>query len=86
MDAFEILVIILSSFLAIFLLLGIVTLVYLVKFIKNIKEISDKAKSVVDDASSFASTMKKTAAPAAMAKFVSEQISYALKKHNQKEK
>lgn len=83
MDAFEILVIILSVFLAIFLLLGIITLVYLVKFIKNIKEISDKAKTMVEDASSFASTMKKTAAPAAMARFVAEQVNNAKKKHKE---
>jgi hypothetical protein len=84
MDSYDILVIMLSTFLAIFLLLGIIVLVYLVKLMKNAKEISDKAKTLVDDVSSAASTMKKAAAPAAVAKFVAQQISNATKKNDKK--
>lgn len=86
MDSYDILVIILSTMLALFLLLSIIALVYIVKITKNIKEISDKAKSLVDNAESFAETMKKSAAPAVVAKFVAEQVSNAVKKHNKKEK
>lgn len=82
MDSYDILVIILSVMLIIFLGLAIVLSVYLVKLVKNIKEISDKAKELVSDASSVASTMKKAAAPTVVAKFVADQISNAVKKHN----
>lgn len=68
--------------LAIFLGLAIVLTAYLVKFVKNIKEISEKAKEMVNDASSVAATMKKAAAPTVVAKFVTDQISNAVKKHS----
>lgn len=73
---------ILSVMLIIFLGLAIVLSVYLVKLVKNIKEISEKAKELISDASSVASTMKKAAAPTVVAKFVADQISNAVKKHN----
>lgn len=68
--------------LAIFLGLAIVLTAYLVKFVKNLKEISEKAKEMVNDASSVAATMKKAAAPTVVAKFVADQISNAVKKHS----
>lgn len=82
MDAFEILVIVLSTFLAIGLLLSIVVLVYVLKLIKNIKAISDKAVDLVENASSVAATMKKAAGPAVVAKFVAEQIANAVNNHS----
>ncbi len=81
MTSYDILVIILSVLLATFLLLSVVATIYIVKLTKNLKEISDKAKELVDDASSVAATMKKAAAPTVVAKFVAEQISNAVKKH-----
>ena len=81
MNSYDVLVVILSIMLTIFLLLAIVATVYIVKLTKNLKEISDKAKELVDDASTVASTMKKAAAPTVVAKFVAEQISNAVKKH-----
>ena len=86
MDSYDILVIILSVTLAVFLILGIVVLIYLVKFMKNVKEISDKAKSLIDDASSVVGTVKKAAAPTMVAKFVADQISNAVKTHSDKSK
>lgn len=68
--------------LAIFLGLGILLTIYLIKLVKNIKEISEKAKELVSDASSVASTMKKAAAPTVVAKFVADQISNAVKRHS----
>lgn len=82
MNSYDVLVIILSVMLAIFLGLAIVLTAYLVKFVKNIKEISEKAKEMVNDASSVAATMKKAAAPTVVAKFVTDQISNAVKKHS----
>ncbi len=68
--------------LAILLGLAIVLTAYLVKLVKNLKEISEKAKEMVNDASSVAATMKKAAAPTVVAKFVADQISNAVKKHS----
>lgn len=84
MDSYDILVILLSSLLAIVLIIAVITGIYIAKFAKNIKEISDKAKDLVDDASSVAATMRKAAAPTVVAKFVAEQISNAVKKHGDK--
>lgn len=84
MSSYDILVIILSTLLAIALVLSVIIGVYLAKFAKNLKEISDKAKELVDDASSVAATMRKAAAPTVVAKFVAEQISNAVKKHGDK--
>ena len=86
MSSYDILVIILSTLLAIVLVLSVIIGVYLAKFAKNLKEISDKAKELVDDASSVAATMRKAAAPTVVAKFVAEQISNAVKKHGDKSK
>jgi 1,4-dihydroxy-2-naphthoate octaprenyltransferase len=86
MDAFEILVIVLSVILALFLITSLIAVIYLVKIVKNIKKISDKAASLVESASATAFMMKKAAQPAVVAKFVAEQISNAVSKHNDKSK
>lgn len=82
MDSYDILVILLSVLLIIFLTISIVIAIYIAKFMKNLQQISDKAKELVDDASSVAATMKKAAAPTVVAKFIAEQVSNAVKKHN----
>lgn len=84
MDAFEILVVILSSFLALFLALCVVAAIFAIKLVKNLKEISDKAVLLVNDASSVAATMKKAAAPAVVARFIAEQVNHAIKRHGDK--
>ena len=86
MDSYDILVIILSSVLAICLVLLMITMFFVVKIAKNIKQISDKATSLVEDASNAAAMMRKAAAPAAVAKFVADQIGNAINKHKDKEK
>lgn len=86
MDAFEILVIILSTLLGLILLLGLVAVIYIVKIVKNIKRISDKAASLVESVSATAFMMKKAAQPAVVAKFVAEQISNAVSRHHDKSK
>lgn len=85
MDAFEILVVILSVLLGIFLVLAIAATVFFLKLIKNIKQISDKAVSLVDSASSVAETVKKAAAPTVVAKFIADQISHAVNRHGDKD-
>ncbi len=84
MDAFEILVVVLSSLLALFLALCIVVAIFAIKLVKNLKEISDKAVTLVNNAGSVAATMKKAAAPAVVARFIAEQVSHAIKRHGDK--
>ena len=84
MDAFEILVVVLSSLLALFLALSIVVAVFAIKLVKNLKQISDKAVVLFNDASSVAATMKKAAAPAVVARFIAEQVNRAIKRHGDK--
>lgn len=86
MDAYNILVIILSVCLAIFLVLGIMVLIYLLKLIKNLKDISDKANAMVSNASDLAATLSKAAAPAAVARFVIDTVQRAVSNRNSSKK
>lgn len=81
MDAFQILVIVLSVFLAIALLLTILVLIYILKLVKTIKEISEKAASVVESASN----IRKFVSPAIAGRFIYEAVQKAIKHHNKKE-
>ncbi len=81
MDAFQILVIILSVLLAIFLILAIAVATYTLKLIKTIKDLSDKAASVVESAAS----IRKFVSPAIAGRFAFEALQKAMKHHNKKE-
>ncbi len=81
MDAFEILVIVLSTFLAIALFLTILVLVYILKLVKAIKEISEKAAAVVESASN----IRKFVSPAIAGRFIYEAVQKAVKQHEKKE-
>jgi hypothetical protein len=70
MEAFEILVIILSVALAIFLILGIVFMVYLIRISRRVHEISETARSAVDNVESAAKVFSKAAGPAAFSRIV----------------
>ena len=82
MDAYHILVIILSAFLALYILLSIVFVVYLIKVVKKIHQITDKAASIVDTASN----IRKFVSPAVASKVVFEAVQKAMKHHAKKEK
>lgn len=73
-SAFNILVVILSIFLAIFLLLGITVLFYAWKIAKTAKNLSSKAEATFTDAQSFINTAKDAVAPAVAAKLVTKAI------------
>lgn len=77
MDAFEILVIVLSVTLAIFLVLSIVLIVYVLKVVKSIKLLSEKAVSVVDSASN----ITKFVSPTVAGKYVFDAVQKAVKNH-----
>jgi hypothetical protein len=61
--AFNILVIILSIFLGIFLILGITVLIYVYKFTKAARKFGEKAELTVESAKGFAEGLKKSFAP-----------------------
>lgn len=64
-DAYEILVIILSITLAIFLILAIVATSLIIHFLKKANAIADKAELVANDVEAFSSSLKSAAGPAA---------------------
>ena len=68
---FAVLVIILSSFLAIFLLLSIVIAIQIIKIAKVVKRITEHAEQVADKAEHITTFFEKTATPVALMKLVS---------------
>lgn len=85
MDAFEILVVILSVALAVFLVLGIVLVVYLLKVAKSVKHISEKAATAVDNVSNTAATIGKFVTPATVGKLLVDTIQKAVRNHKKKD-
>lgn len=65
----RVLVVILSGFLAIFLLLSIMLLIKLLQITKQLKEIADKAREVADNVESASEMFRKTAGPLALGRF-----------------
>lgn len=72
MDAFEILVIILSITLAVFLIIGIVAGVIIVRLLKRIDNITEHAETIVTNIDSFSEKMKQFAVPTAVATMVTK--------------
>lgn len=66
----HILVIVLSSFLAIFLLLGIIALVFAIVLLKHLRRITARAESIADKAEAVSSFVGKAAGPMAIVKLV----------------
>lgn len=77
---FEVLVIILSAFLAIFLVLSIIILVKVLQIIKVVKRITEHAEQMADRAEHMAAFFEKTATPVALIKLVSNITDAFLKK------
>lgn len=69
-ESFQALVVILSIMLAIFLTLGIFVLVYVLKVIKNIRHITEKAEQIADRAESMSAMFEKTAPTVAVGRLV----------------
>lgn len=74
MDAFQILVLILSVFLAIFLALGIIFLVLSIRISIQIKRITDNVEDASDSLRSFFTTLNRLANPAIITKIVVKYI------------
>jgi len=72
MDYYQILVIILSTFLAIFLALGIVVLILCIKIANRVKTITEKAEAVVDKVEHVGDFFQKSAGPIALARIITK--------------
>ncbi len=75
MDAYGVLVIILSITLAIFLVVGIILLIQLIKLTKQVRGITEKADAVMDDVEAVSEFFRKSAAPVAIGQLVSNIVS-----------
>jgi hypothetical protein len=75
MDSADILVIILSTALAIFLLLGIILVAYLVVIAQKIKKMADTAEKASRSFAEMIESVQKAVAPAVITKFAADFIS-----------
>jgi len=86
MDAFEILVVILSIAFAIFLLCAIIFVVVLIKLVQQLRLISKKAEEIVDDVETVSGFFRKTAGPVAVTSLISNIVSKVAEFKSKKEK
>ncbi len=86
MDAFEILVIILSITLAILLIASIFLVVVLVKLVNQLRIVSHKAEEIVDDVETVSGFFRKTAGPVAITSLISNIVSKVTEMKGKKEK
>lgn len=70
MDAYEILVIVLSVTLAIFLVLAIILTVLLIRVANKLNIIADEAEIVAENVASASNTIRQFAAPTAIAQLI----------------
>jgi cell shape-determining protein MreC len=68
----QILVIFLSTALAIFLVLGIVLLVFCIKIARHVRTIMEKAEAITDKAESVAEFVERAATPVAIGRIVAK--------------
>ncbi len=78
--ATQILVIVISSVLGIFLILFIIALVYTIGIARRVKEIVSRAESVAGSVEAAASAFEKTATPLAVLKLISNIVAHAQKR------
>lgn len=80
MDAFQILVIILSCFLALFLILGIVLLIMFISISVKIRRTAETIGEAAENLRQFSDSLKKIASPAILAKIVIKYIRNYIKR------
>jgi len=82
--AAEVLLIIVSSVLAVFLIVAIIAMVYVIKIGKQVKHITEHAENVAESMESAANTFKKTATPLAFLKIVGSIVEGATRSRKRK--
>jgi len=85
-SAAEILVIILSVFLAIFLLLGIILLIYLIRLSAEIRRITETARRTVDSIENAVVGVGRLTSPMFVAEMIGKHIKRAFKKSTRSKK
>lgn len=70
MDAYQILVVVLSVMLGILLIISVVFLILLVKILKQVKRITDKADHVMDNMESVGDFFRRTSGPLAIGRYI----------------
>ncbi len=75
MDSYDILVVVLSITLAILLVVSIVLVIGLIKLVKQLRVISEKAEGIVDDVEAVSGFFRKSAAPVAITSLISNIVS-----------
>ena len=85
MTASEVLVIFLSVALAIFLVLGIILIIYLIVIAQKIKQVADSAERTVSHFEGVMATLQRAAAPAVITNFVMDTVAKFTKTRNKKE-
>ena len=78
--ASQILLIIVSSFLTLFLLVSIVLIIKVIKVIKSVNRVAEKAESLVSSAEAATELLRKTAGPVALGKFVANMFESVTKR------
>lgn len=86
MDAFEILVVILSIVLAILLVASIVLVVGVTKLVNQIRELTKKAEEIVDDVEVVSGFFRKSAGPVAITGLISNILKTVKELKHKKEK
>lgn len=85
MDAFEILVIVLSSVLALCLITGLIAGIFLVLILKQVKHISEKASEVADNVEVASEFFRNTSVSSAAFRLFSNAAEY-VKSHSHRKK
>ncbi len=78
----QVLVIILSSVLAIFLLLAIAVAILVIKILNQIKRIADKAESIADKAEAVSTFFQKSAGPMAIGRLITNMAEAVFQKRD----
>ncbi len=68
--AFKLLVIIVSSALTLFLIVGIIAVIRLIGVLSSLKRITQKAEKIADSAEAVGDFFRKSAGPVALGKFI----------------
>jgi hypothetical protein len=85
MDAFQILVIVLSITLGILLVATIILIIALTKLTNQVRQITAKAEEIVDNVETVSNFFKKTAGPVAISSLISNIVN-TVTKHNKKQR
>ena len=83
--ASQVLLIIVSTVLSIFLIVSIIALVYTIKILKQVRRITFRAENVAESVEAAANTFEKAASPVAVLKIIGNIVDQASKMRKRKD-